>query len=130
MCHGDTLHPEWEKDMAIVLFPLKIIATIILFLIKAVIKTANFLIVLILTPLEILGDFLSVIFGIMIAIAVFGLILTYLKGDISLTLMIGVFLGCGVIEFILIAPDLIIEFLSDRAEDLCFFLDDINEAMW
>lgn len=82
------------------------------------------------TPLEILGDFLSVIFGIMTAIAVLGLILIYLKGDISLMLMIGVFLGCGVIEFILIAPDLIIEFLSDRVEDLCFFLDDIKDGIW
>lgn len=116
--------------MAIILFPLKIIATIVMFLIMSVIKTANFIIVLILTPLEILSSFLSVIFGIMAAIGVIGLILAYLNGDISFVLMIGMFFGCGVIEFILIAPELIMDFLSDRAEALCFFLDDIKENMW
>lgn len=116
--------------MSIALFPLKIIATIVLFLIKAVIKTANFIIVLILTPLEILGDWLGIIFGVMSAIGVIGLILVYLNGDISFMLMIGMFFGLGVIEFILIAPDLIIDFLSDRADDLCFFLDDIMDCIW
>ena len=65
--------------MAIVLFPFKIIATIIIFLLIAVIKTANFIIVLILTPLEILGDWLRVIFGIMTAVAVIGLIYAFSK---------------------------------------------------
>lgn len=116
--------------MAIALFPFKIIATIIIFLLIAVIKTANFIIVLILTPLDILGDWLRWIFGIMTAVAVLGLIYTYLNGDISLMLMIITLLGCGVIDFIFMAPELIMEFLSDIAEDICLFLDDIREDMW
>lgn len=121
----------WEdRGMAIALFPFKIIATIIIFLLIAVIKTANFIIVLILTPLEILGDWLRVIFGIMTAIAVIGLIYAYLQGNISLMLMIGTLLGCGIIDFIFMCPELIMDFLSDRAEDICSFLDDIREDMW
>ncbi len=116
--------------MAIVLFPLKIIATIIIFLVIAVIKIVNFIIVLILTPLEILGDWLRWIFGIMTAAAVIGLIYIYLNGNISLMMMIGTLLGCGIIDFIFMAPELIMDFLSDRAEDICSFLDDIREDMW
>lgn len=116
--------------MAIALFPFKIIATIIIFLVIAVIKTANFIIVLILTPLEILSDWLRWIFGIMTAVAVLGLIYAYLQGNISLMMMIGTLLGCGIIDFIFMAPELIMDFLSDRAEDICSFLDYIREDMW
>lgn len=116
--------------MAIALFPFKIIATIIIFLVIAVIKTANFIIVLILTPLDILSDWLRWIFGIMTAVSVIGLIYAYLQGDISLMLMISTLLGCGIIDFIFMAPELIMDFLSDIAEDICFFLDDIREDMW
>ncbi|MCM1362015.1 MAG: hypothetical protein NC235_08935 [Clostridiales bacterium] len=116
--------------MAIALFPFKIIATIIIFLVIAVIKTANFIIVLILTPLEILSDWLRWIFGIMTAVAVLGLIYAYLQGNISLMMMIGTLLGCGIIDFIFMAPELIMDFLSDIAEDICSFLDDIREDMW
>ena len=115
--------------MAIALFPFKIIATIIIFLVIAVIKTANFIIVLILTPLDILSDWLRWIFGIMTAVAVIGLIYAYLQGNISLMLMISTLLGCGIIDFIFMAPELIMDFLSDIAEDICFFLDDIREDM-
>jgi len=66
----------------------------------------------------------------MTAVAVIGLILVYLNGEISLMLMIGTLFGCGVIDLILMAPELIMDFLSDKTEDLCFFLDDIREDMW
>lgn len=116
--------------MAIALFPFKIIATIVIFLLIAAIKTANFIFVLILTPLEILGDWLRLIFGIMTAVAVLGLIYAYLYGNISVTMMIGTLLGCGIIDFIFMCPELIMDFLSDRAEDIYSFLDDIREDMW
>lgn len=113
-----------------ILFPFKIIATIIIFLLEAAIKIANLIIVLILSPLEILGFWLRLFFGIMTAVAVIGLILVYLNGEINLMLMIGTLFGCGVIDLILMAPELIMDFLSDKTEDLCFFLDDIREDMW
>lgn len=113
-----------------ILFPFKIIATIIIFLLEAAIKIANLIIVLILSPLEILGFWLRLFFGTMTVVAVIGLILVYLNGEISLMLMIGTLFGCGVIDLILMAPELIMDFLSDKTEDLCFFLDDIREDMW
>ena len=113
-----------------ILFPFKIIATIIIFLLEAAIKIANLIIVLILSPLEILGFWLRLFFGTMTAVAVIGLILVYLNGEISLMLMIGTLFGCGAIDLILMAPELIMDFLSDKTEDLCFFLDDIREDMW
>lgn len=113
-----------------ILFPFKIIATIIIFLLEAAIKIGNLIIVLILSPLEIIGFWLRLIFGVMTAVAVIGLILVYLNGEISLMLMIGTLFGCGVIDLILMAPELIMDFLSDKTEDLCFFLDDIREDMW
>lgn len=130
MCHGDTLHPEWEKDMLIVLFPLKIIATIILFVLKVTLNAAAFIVFAFSLPFVYLSEILGGFLAILAAVGVGAMLLCWRFGDLDGKTVLIVTFSLGLLSALLMAAEEITEFIEDKLASVSEFFSDLIEDMW
>ena len=115
---------------AIALFPLKLIATIILFTLKIVFSSASFLVVAFSLPFVKLAELLGGLLLLITSVGLGAMLICWHSGSLDGKTMLIVAFTFGLISALLFAAEAIAEFICDKIDDLIFLFDTLIEDMW
>lgn len=116
--------------MVIVLFPLKIIATIILFVLKVTLNAAAFIVFAFSLPFVYLSEILGGFLAILAAVGVGAMLLCWRFGDLDGKTVLIVTFSLGLLSALLMAAEEITEFIEDKLASVSEFFSDLIEDMW
>lgn len=115
---------------AIALFPLKLIATVILYLIKIVFSTVSFLVFAFSLPFVKLAEILGGLLLLITSVGIGAMLLCWYFGSVDGKTVLVVGCTFGLVSALLFASEDIAGFIYDKLEDASFFIDDLIEDMW
>lgn len=116
--------------LAILLFPLKLTATIILFILKIVFSAASFLVLAFSLPFVMLAEMVGGLLLLFTSVSLGAMLLCWYFGsfDGKTVLIVAFFLG--LISTLLLAAEAIAEFICGKMDDIALLCDSLIGDMW
>ena len=115
---------------AIVLFPLKFIGTIILFILKMIFSLASFLVVAFSLPFVKLAEIVGGLLLLITSVGLGAMLLCWYSGSLDGKTVLIVAFTFGLISALLFAAEAIAEYICDKIDDLLFLFDSLIDDMW
>ena len=119
-----------ERKMSVVLFPLKLMTTILLFILKMVFSLLSFLAVAISLPFVMVADLLGTLLSLITTLGVLAMIICWCSGNIDGKTLLVVSFIMGILIALLFAAESIAEYISDRFNDVTFFIEGLIDNIW
>lgn len=116
--------------MSVVLFPLKLMTTILLFILKMVFSLLSFLAVAISLPFVMVADLLGTLLSLITTLGVLAMIICWCSGNIDGKTLLVVSFIMGILIALLFAAESIAEYISDRFNDVTFFIEGLIDNIW